>query len=310
MTTEPIGSIGVAPEGDAAPAAAMTPRHRLFRAVFGTVRSDVGLWAGLSFIVFVLLGSVLAPTITGYAPDELVAMPLQPPSAEHLFGTDQYGRDLLVRTFVAAQVDYLIGAFVIVCCGVLGSLIGVYIASTRVRGVDWAVSRLIDAFIAFPLTVLVLALGVVIGSEFTVLGLPRGLPSVLIVYALIGWAYYARLARAQVLSLRSRDFVRAGRAMGYSDTRITLRHLFPQVAMVTFAYAIGDAIVAIALASSLAFLGAGIAPPTPEWGQIIFEGRGVLAQAWWIAAFPAIFLALSGIALVGIGAALERRAQR
>lgn len=80
--------------------------------------------------------------------------------------------------------------------------------------------------------------------------------------------------------------------------------------MVTFAYAIGDAIVAIALASSLSFLGAGVMPPTPEWGQIIYEGRSVIASAWWIAAFPSLFLAVSGLALVGIGDAMVRRVER
>lgn len=291
--------------------AAIVPlRVRLFRAVWGSARADVGIWIGMIIILVILLGSVLAPVLTGYAPDALVAPPLQPPSAAHWFGTDQYGRDVLVRTFVAAQVDYMIGAFVIVFCGLFGSLIGVYVASTRIRGIDWAVTRLIDAIIAFPLAVLVLALGVMVGPDFTFWGIPRGLPSVLIVYACLGWAYYARLARSQVLSLRSRDFIRAGRAMGYSDARLTMKHLFPQVSMVTFAYAVGDAIVAIALASSLSFLGAGVMPPTPEWGQIIYEGRGVLASAWWIAAFPALFLAGSGLALVGIGDGLVRRMER
>lgn len=291
--------------------AAIVPlRFRLFRAVWGSARADVGMWVGVASILVILLGSVLAPVLSGYAPDALVAPPLQPPSAAHWFGTDQYGRDVLVRTFVAAQVDYMIGAFVIVFCGLFGSLIGVYVASTRMRGVDWAVTRLIDAIIAFPLAVLVLALGVMVGPDFTFWGIPRGLPSVLIVYACLGWAYYARLARSQVLSLRSRDFIRAGRAMGYSDARLTMKHLFPQVSMVTFAYAVGDAIVAIALASSLSFLGAGVMPPTPEWGQIIYEGRAVLASAWWIAAFPALFLAGSGLALVGIGDGLVRRMER
>lgn len=291
--------------------AAIVPlRFRLFHAVWGSARADVGMWIGVAIILVILLGSVLAPVLTGYAPDALVAPPLQPPSTVHWFGTDQYGRDVLVRTFVAAQVDYMIGAFVIVFCGLFGSLIGVYVASTRLRGVDWAVTRVIDAIIAFPLAVLVLALGVMVGPDFTFWGIPRGLPSVLIVYACLGWAYYARLARSQVLSLRSRDFIRAGRAMGYSDARLTMKHLFPQVSMVTFAYAVGDAIVAIALASSLSFLGAGVMPPTPEWGQIIYEGRAVLASAWWIAAFPALFLAGSGLALVGIGDGLVRRMER
>lgn len=270
-------------------------------------RTGVAPIVGGGVLLTIVLGAFLAPLITGYDPDAFVGLPLQPPSMNHWFGTDEFGRDLLVRTFVASRVDYLIGAFVIIWCGMLGSLIGIYIGSTRVRGVDWAVSRLIDAIIAFPLAILVLAIAVVLGSDFTVLGLPRGLPSVLLVYALAGWAYYARLARTETLSLRSRDFVRASRLMGLSELRITARHLYPQVARVTFAYAVGDAIVAIALTSSLAFLGAGVAPPVPEWGQIIYEARGVLSHAWWMAFFPSLFLAASGLALVAVSGGIAQR---
>lgn len=266
-----------------------------------------GQWAGTTFILLVVVLGFLLPVVTGYGTDEFVADPLLPPSVHHPFGTDQFGRDLLVRSFAAARVDYLIGAFVIVWCGLIGSLVGVLMATTRIPGVDWAMSRVIDASIAFPMTILVIAVGVVLGSDFALLGLPRGLPSVLLVYALIGWAYYARLARAQALSLRSRDFVRAARTMGYSDLRITMRHVFPQVSMTTLAYAVGDAIVAIALTSSLAFLGAGVAPPTPEWGQIMYEGRGVIGTAWWVVAFPAGMLALSGISLAAIANGVIRR---
>jgi peptide/nickel transport system permease protein len=159
------------------------------------------------------------------------------------------------------------------------------------------------------MTILVISVGVVLGSGFALFGLPAGLPSVLLVYAMIGWAYYARLARSQALSLRSRDFVRAARAMGYSDLRITVRHLFPQVSMVTLAYAVGDAIVAIALTSSLAFLGAGVAPPTPEWGQIMYDGRDAIASNWWVVAFPALMLALSGVSLAAVANGAIKRVE-
>ncbi|MEV7012628.1 ABC transporter permease [Streptosporangium sp. NPDC051022] len=286
---------------------ATQPPVRLARLIRVPGPASRAMWAGLAFIVAVLALSFLLPVVTGHGSDEFVAEPLLPPSPEHPFGTDQFGRDLLVRTMAAARVDYLIGVVVIVWCGVVGSLVGVLMATTRRAGADWVFSRIIDASIAFPLTILVIAVGVILGPDFTVLGLPRGLPSVLIVYALIGWAYYARLARSQALSLRSRDFVRAARTMGYSDMRITMRHLFPQVSMVTMAYAVGDAIVAIALTSSLAFLGAGVAPPTPEWGQIMYEGRDLISTSWWIVAFPATMLALSGISLAAIANGVIKR---
>jgi peptide/nickel transport system permease protein len=257
-------------------------------------------------VLIVILGFAL-PSITGYSPTAFVAQPLQPPSLAHLFGTDQFGRDILVRCFVASHIDYLVAVVGVGVASVVGSIIGVAVASTRIRGVDWAVMRIVDAVIAFPFIVLALAFVVVFGQGASFLGLPQGMPALFAAFLLVGWAYYARLARSQAVSLRSRDFVTAAHLMGYSNTRIALRHVMPIVMATTMAYAVGDAILTVALTASLSFLGAGIGPPAPEWGQMMFDGRGLLQIAWWMTLFPALMLVISGLCLAVVADHAIRR---
>jgi peptide/nickel transport system permease protein len=257
-------------------------------------------------VLIVILGFVL-PAITGYSPTAFVAQPLQAPSWAHPFGTDQFGRDIFVRCFVASHIDYLVAAVGVGVASVAGSIIGVAVASTRIRGVDWTVMRIVDAVIAFPFIVLALAFVVVFGQGVSFLGLPQGMPALFAAFLLVGWAYYARLARSQAVSLRSRDFVTAAHLMGYSNTRIALRHVMPIVMATTMAYAVGDAILTVALTASLSFLGAGIGPPAPEWGQMMFDGRGLLQIAWWMTLFPALMLVISGLCLAVIADHAIRR---
>ncbi len=257
-------------------------------------------------VIIVILGFVL-PSITGYSPTAFVAVPLQAPSWAHPFGTDQFGRDVLVRAFVASHIDYLVAVVGVGISSIAGSVIGVAVAATRVRWIDWAVMRVVDAVIAFPFIVLALAFVVVFGPSASFLGLPQGMPALFAAFLLVGWAYYARLARSQAVSLRSRDFVTSARLMGYSNARISLRHIMPIVMATTMAYAVGDAILTVALTASLSFLGAGIGPPAPEWGQMMFDGRGLLQIAWWMTLFPALMLVISGLCLAVIADHAVRR---
>jgi peptide/nickel transport system permease protein len=167
--------------------------------------------------------------------------------------------------------------------------------------------RVVDAIISFPLVVLVVSLVVVLGADRTIAGLPPGLAPALAAFVLTGWAYYARIARSQALSLRQRDFVVATRYMGYSEGRIVTRHILPIVASTILAYAVGDAIVAIAVIASLSLLGAGVQPPTPEWGQMMLESRAYLQTAWWMTLFPVLLIVISGLALSLVGDGLVKR---
>lgn len=247
-------------------------------------------------VLIVILGFVL-PAITGYSTSAFVAAPLQAPSWAHPFGTDQFGRDVMVRSFAASHIDYLVAVVGVGISSIAGTVIGVAVSATRIRWLDWGVMRIVDAVISFPFIVLALAFVVVFGPNAGFLGLPQGMPALFAAFLLVGWAYYARLARSQAVTLRSRDFVTAARLMGYSTMRISLRHVAPIVMATTMAYAVGDAIVTVALTASLSFLGAGIGPPAPEWGQMMFDGRGLLGIAWWMTLFPALMLVISGLCL-------------
>jgi peptide/nickel transport system permease protein len=257
-------------------------------------------WIAIGSLALIAGLGFLLPLITGYPVDGFVALPYESPSTAHPFGTDSYGRDVMVRTFAASHVDYLVAIVSVGFSAFVGTAVGVLCTASRSRAVEWSVMRLTDAVISFPFIILVLALVVVFGDTLAVPGLADGLPALLLAICVTGWAYYARLARAETLSLRERDFIVAARSMGFSHARIVLRHLFPTVLMTALAYAVGDAIVTVSLTASLSFLGAGVQPPTPEWGQMMYEGRDALQSAWWITAFPALLLAISGLLLAVI----------
>jgi peptide/nickel transport system permease protein len=262
---------------------------------------------GATILVAILALGFVLPRITGYSPSDFVATPSLPPSPAHPFGTDSFGRDVMVRSFAAARVDYLIAGLAVGLAALIGTPIGVFVATTNRRGLDWFVMRIVDAIIAFPIVVLVVTLVVILGADSSFLGLPAGLAPALGAFVLIGWAYYARIARSQALSLRQRDFIAATRYMGYSDTRIVLRHVLPSVVPTILAYAVGDAIITIGFVASLGLLGAGVQPPTAEWGSMIVESRPYIETAWWMTFFPVLLLLITGFALSLVGDGLIKR---
>ena len=249
----------------------------------------------------VMLGVVVAlcfliPVVWPDSTDALVAPPYQAPSLRHPFGTDSVGRDLFVRTFAGGRIDLIVATVVVGVSLVLGTLLGTLSGASRRRGIDSSLMRLVDALIAFPFVILILVLVVLVGPDRKIGPMPAGLPATVIAFLLVGWAYYARLARAQTLALRGSDHVVAARILA-AQRRIVVRHLAPGVARVTAAYAVGDAILAVVVIASLAFLGAGVQPPTPEWGNIMYEGRAFVGTAWWITVAPGVLLAITGVAL-------------
>lgn len=262
------------------------------------------LIAGVVLLTVIVVLCAIVPVISRYSPDALVATPDQPPSTAHLFGTDSFGRDLFVRVFAAGRIDLFVALVGVAVPLVMGTLIGTVVAGSARRWPDVITMRIIDAIVAFPFVILVLALVVVFGVDRTVGPLPAGLPSLFVAIFLTSWALYARLARAQTLALRNREFIDAARLLGFSHSRIVRRHLLPTVFKTTATYAVSDAILIIIVTASLPFLGAGVQPPTPEWGAIMYEGRTVIQTAWWIIVFPGIALALTGLAASLIADAL------
>jgi peptide/nickel transport system permease protein len=283
------------------------PRLGLSRTERGRRRE---LRMGIGIVGLVALLSIVVPIVSSYSTEAFVAAPLRPPSWSHLFGTDEFGRDLFTRTFAAGRLNLGIAVAGVIGPLAIGTVVGVLVGSARHRGVDVVVMRIVDGIIAIPFVVLVLALVVVIGTQRTLLFLPAGIPALLAAIYATSWAIYARLARGQTLALRSREYILAPRLLGYSRTRIVRRHLLPPVFATTATYAASEAILIVSVTASLAFLGAGVQPPTPEWGSLIFEGRNLLPTAWWLSVLPGLVLAITGFGFALIADAVVDRGGR
>jgi peptide/nickel transport system permease protein len=255
-----------------------------------------GLIVGVTIIGIIIVGCAVIPVLWSYGPDKIVAPALQSPSLHHPFGTDTIGRDVFLRTAAGGRIDILAATSAVVLAALIGSLVGITAAYSG-RWVDAILMRIVDAVIAFPFMVLVLAIVLLFGPTATFGPLPPGLPSLLFALIVTDWVIYARLGRAQTLTLRQREFVVAAQLLGYSRRRIIGRHLLPNVVGAIGAYAVADTVLQVVVIASLPFLGAGVQPPTAEWGAIMFGGSTVIATAWWVTLLPGAVLALTGVAL-------------
>lgn len=261
------------------------------------VGAHVSRLVGIVLFGVIVALCVLVPVLSPYSPNDFVNMPFMAPSWAHPFGTDSVGRDIFVRTFAGGSVDLIAAAFTTGFAVIVGTTLGTLAGATKHRWVDAVLMRIVDAVIAFPLIILLLALVVAVGSDRPWGLAPAGLPAALIALMCVQWAVYARLARGQALALRNADFVIASRVAGLNPLSIVMRHITPGVSRITLAYAIGDVVLVVVILASLPFLGAGVQPPAPEWGSIMYEGRGFLRNAWWITVMPGAVLALTGLAL-------------
>jgi peptide/nickel transport system permease protein len=269
--------------------------------VSGWLRHVVGAPAsrvvGIVVLGVIVLACIVIPIVYPYGPDDFVAPPFQAPSFAYPFGTDSVGRDVFLRTFAGGRVDLTAGVVVTLFALVVGTLLGTLAGASRSRWVDSLIMRIVDAVLAFPLVILLLALVVLIGADAAWGPAPPGLPAATIALMCVMWSGYARVARGQALSLRDSDFVLATRVAGISNTRVVTRHIIPGVSRITIALAVSDIVMVVVILSSLPFLGAGVQPPAAEWGSIMYEGRAYLRQAWWITICPGAVLALTGLSL-------------
>jgi peptide/nickel transport system permease protein len=249
---------------------------------------------GLALILFFALSALLAPLLAPMSPsDQILTLRLKPPSLGHWLGMDQLGRDILSRLLYGAQISLVVGITVVGSAGVFGTWIG--LVAGYGRGiVEEVLMRLTDVFFAFPPLILAMAIAGALGPS---------LNNAMIAIAVVTWPVYARLARAQVLTLREREFVVAARSVGAATPRILFRHLLPNSLAPILVQASFDMGGAILAAAGLSFIGFGAQPPTPEWGVMISEGSKFFSTQPWLSFFPglAILLTVTAFNLIGDG---------
>ena len=251
---------------------------------------------GLVIISLMLLCALFGPLIAthDYVKQDLPSM-LQPPSNAHLFGTDEFGRDIFSRVIYGSRVSIKVG-FLAVGISLLTGLFFGSIAGYYGRLLDSVICALIDIALAFPMTLLAIAIIAVLGP---------GLFNVCLAIALSSWGSFARISRGQFLSLKNQEFVEAARILGYSDARIIFRHILPNSLAPLVVLTTLEVPKAIIVEATLSFLGLGIQPPLPSWGSIMSSGRSFLFHAPWITIFPGIMIILIVMGFNLLGDALR-----
>lgn len=250
------------------------------------------------FIAAMIIFAVLAPLVATHDPAKIDAgNVLSAPSRSHLFGTDTLGRDIFSRIVYGSRVSLAIGfaavALALLIGVTLGSMAGYYGGR-----VDYCLMRFVDMMLCFPTLFLILAVVAILE------------PSIWNIIAVIGatsWMGVARLVRAEILTLKERDYISAAKVMGASDFRIISRHLVPNAigpVIVSATLGLGGAIL---VESSLSFLGIGVQPPTPSWGNILMDGRSTLGVAWWLTVYPGLFIMFTVLSYNIIGEYLRDR---
>ena len=274
----------------AAPTTAQVSLRRLWRLKWGL--------AAAAIMLLIVGSAVTAPWLAPFDPLAVnIRHRLAPPAwleggtPQHLLGTDQIGRDLLSRMIYGGRVSLIVGVAAVLISASIGVLLGLSAGYFGGRA-DWIVMTLVNITLTFPFVLLALAVIAVLGPSLT---------NMIFVLGVAGWPIYTRVIRAETMALREREFVVAGRALGMSHARIMFGQILPN--LVSAIIVIGTLQVAqvIILESFLSFLGLGIQPPTPAWGNMLGEGRVYMLNSWWIAAFPgaAIFVTTLVINLMG-----------
>jgi peptide/nickel transport system permease protein len=273
----------------------------LARSLFSWAHGNPLLVVGGSMVLVVAVVAVFAPLIAPYPADAGSAThPLEifkPPSAAHLFGTDQVGRDIFSRVAYGTRVSPLIALAVVAISSVVGVTLGL-VAGFAGGIVDEAIMRVTDVFLAVPALLLALAFAAV---------LPPSTSSTILAITISWWPWYARLARGEAASVSRRRYVESGRVLGLTRRRLLLRHVFPNATTPVLIQASLDFGGVILTAAALSFLGLGAQDPTPEWGLMVNEGRSFFQTYWWVVTFPGLAILFSAAAFNLLGDGLRDR---
>ena len=252
----------------------------------------IGIIIIMSWIIIAIFASFISP----YDPNTLyLDNTFQYPNLNHLFGTDNYGRDILSRVIHGSRIDLQMAIIGVIFPFIIGNFIG--LLSGYFGGIiDSIIMRLLEITMSFPFFVLVIAIVSILGP---------GLKSFYIALALVGWVSYARLSRSQVLVVKNLDYILAAKTLGYGNMRIIFSHILPNSMTPSLVFSMTDAILVVLLGSALSYLGLGVQPPTAEWGVMIAEGQIFITSSWWMCLFPglAIVLLALGFSLCADGLA-------
>lgn len=267
--------------------------RRLTRSLFASPNASFSLAVLLAFVAVALLAPLIAP----HAPTTPNLLNrLQPPAwisgdATHLLGTDHLGRDILSRLLFGTRVALIVGALGVMLAAAIGITLGT-LSGYFGGWLDAVISRLVDTLLAIPNVILYLAILFAFGPSLAVL---------VLVIGGINWTTFARVVRAEVLSVKQREFVEASRASGQRVALILWRHVLPNVMAPILVIATLNVATVIILEASLSFLGLGVQPPTVTWGRMLADGRDYVATAWWLATFPGILITLLCLSLILLG---------
>lgn len=253
-------------------------------------------FAGLIFLTIIILAAVFAPLVATYNPaSQDLTQRLSAPSSAHILGTDDLGRDMFSRIIYGARVSISVGFFAVLLTVIIGSIIGML--SGYFGGViDSVLMRFTDIMLCFPTFFLIL---------LAIAFLEPGIYTVMIVIGITSWTGLARIVRAEVLSVREREFIWASRMLAVGNLRIFFRHILPNVLSPIIVYSAIGIGSAILTESALSFLGLGVQPPASSWGQILMQGKDYIYVAWWLSLFPGLMILFTVLSFNLLGESLR-----
>ncbi|WP_363465310.1 ABC transporter permease [Halogeometricum borinquense] len=282
--------------GAQAPKMVETGRVARTKTVLRRVMKNWFAMFGLVVVVLLILTAIFAPLIAPHDPTEQNYDALsQPPSVEHPFGTDTYGRDVFSRVVFGSRYAVFLGVVIVGIEMLIGVTLGL-VAGYYGGWTESIIMRIVDISLSIPALVLALAIAGMLGG---------GLFPLIIAVSLVGWRGFARLVRGDVKSVIEEEYIDSANAAGLSDFRIITRYVLPNAASSIIVYSTLTIPTVILWSAGLSFLGMGVQPPRPEWGAILAAGRGEIDSAWWIATFPGLAIMITVIAFNGLGDGLR-----
>lgn len=254
------------------------------RDVFRRFKKNKTALAGLIFIGILIICAIIPSLIAPYGIDEQnLGSRLEAPSKEHLFGTDDFGRDIFSRVIFGARISLIIGLISVSISASIGITLGC-ISGFYGGRIDNAIMRFIDIMLAIPNILLAMSIVAMLGNSFINLIIAIGIGTV---------PEFSRIVRASVLDVKDEEYIEAARSIGASDLRIILKHILPNCMAPIIVQGTLSIAISILSAASLSFIGLGVSPPTPEWGSMLSSGRPFIRDYWWVVTFPGVAIVLS-----------------